>query len=417
MSPSTSGKHIAVIGAGIIGVCSALGLQREGFRVTLIDQGEPGEGASFGNGAIIGDEAVVPVATPGMLWRVPGMLADPLGPLAIRWSYLPRLTPWLLRFMAASGTRRVEEISIALGGLMDGALAAYTPLLAQADAKDMIRRTGWVCVYESEAGFRRYQPMLELQRRRGVPLEVLEPEALRQLEPSLAPIFTQAVLYPEVGHSVNSFRMVQVLAGTFQRNGGALHRAAVRGFDIGPAGPRAVQTEAGPVPCDGVVVAAGAWSKPLAAELGARVPLETERGYHVQFPEPGIAPRLPVYSTERAFVATPLEVGLRCAGTVELGGLQAPPNWARAEALARHARRWFPDLRTEGATRWMGFRPSMPDSLPVIGRSPRFSNVFLAFGHGHCGMILGARTGALVAALAADRDPGLDMTPYRADRF
>jgi len=345
------------------------------------------------------------------------MLADPLGPLAIRWSYLPRLTPWLLRFMAAGGTRRVEEISIALGGLMEGALAAYTPLLAQADAKDMIRRTGWACVYESEAGFRRYQPMLELQRRRSVPFEVLEPEALRQLEPSLAPIFTQAVLYPEVGHSVNSFRMVQVLAGTFQKNGGALHRAAVHGFDIGPEGPRAVLTEAGPVPCDGVVVAAGAWSKPLAAELGAPVPLETERGYHVQFPEPGIAPRLPIYSVERAFVATPLELGLRCAGTVELGGLQAPPNWARAEAIARHARRWFPDLRTEGATRWMGFRPSMPDSLPVIGRSPRFSNVFLAFGHGHCGMILGARTGALVAALAAGRDPGLDMTPYRADRF
>lgn len=417
MSSSSDVRHFAVIGAGIVGVCSALSLQREGFRVTLIDRNGPGEGASFGNGAIFGEEAVVPVATPGVLWRVPGMLADPLGPLAIRWSYLPRLTPWLLRFMAASGTRRVEDISIALGALMEGALAAYTPLLAQADATDMIRRTGWVSVYESEAGFRRYRPMLELQRRRGVSLEVLEPEALRQLEPSLAPIFARAVLYPEVGYSVNTLRMVQVLAGAFQKNGGTLHRATVRGFDIGPQGPRSVQTESGPVPCDAVVVAAGAWSKPLAAQLGVSVPLETERGYHVQFPEPVIAPRLPVFSTERAFVATPLEIGLRCAGTVELGGLEAPPNWARAEILARHARRWFPGLRTEGATRWMGFRPSMPDSLPIIGRSPRFSNVILAFGHGHCGMILGARSGALVAALAADRDPGLDMIPYRADRF
>jgi glycine/D-amino acid oxidase-like deaminating enzyme len=259
--------------------------------------------------------------------------------------------------------------------------------------------------------------MLELQRRRGVALEVLEPEALRQLEPSLAPIFTRAVLYPEVGHSVNSLRMVQVLAGAFQTNGGQVRRATVHGFDIGPQGPRAVQTDAGPVPCDALVVAAGAWSKPLAAQLGASVPLDTERGYHVQFPEPGVSPRLPVFSTERAFVATPLEVGLRCAGTVELGGLKAPPNWARAEVLTHHARRWFPKLQSEGATRWMGFRPSMPDSLPVIGRTPRFSNAFLAFGHGHCGMILGARTGALVAALAAGRDPGLDMKPYRADRF
>ena len=410
-------RHIAVIGAGIVGVCSALSLQREGFRVTLIDRGEPGEGASFGNAAIIGDDSVVPVATPGMFWRVPGMLADPMGPLAIRWSYMPRLAPWLIRFLAASSTRRVEEISIALAALSEGALAAYTPLLAQADAKDMIRRTGWVNVYESEAGFRRYAPILELQRRRGVSFEVLKPEALRQLEPSLAPIFVRAVLYPEVGHSVNSFRMVQALAGSFQKNGGTLHRAEVRGFEIGPDGPRAVRTGAGPLACDGVVLAAGAWSKSLAAELGAPVPLETERGYHVQFPESGIALRLPICFSERAFVATSLEVGLRCAGTVELGGLEAPPNWARAEILGKHAQRGFPGLCTEGKSRWMGFRPSMPDSLPVIGRSPRFSNVILAFGHGHCGMIFGARTGALVAALAADKDPGLDMAPYRADRF
>jgi len=417
MSPSTAVKHIAVIGAGVIGVCSALSLQREGFRVTLIDRGGAGEGASFGNGAIIGDEAVVPVGIPGMLWKVPGMLADPLGPLAIRWSYLPRLAPWLMRFAAASGARRVEEISIALAALMDGCLDAYAPLLEQADAKDMIRRTGWVCVYESEAGFRAYAPMLEVQRRRGVRFEVLEAAALRELEPSLAPIFARAVLYPDVGYTINSHRMVQVLAAAMRTNGGAVRRTEVTGFDIGPQGPRAVLTYAGPVPCDAVLIAAGAWSKRLAAQLGASVPLETERGYHVQFPEPGVTPRLPVYSTERAFVATTLEPGLRIAGTVELGGLQAPPNWERAEVLANHARRWFPGLRTGGKTRWMGFRPSMPDSLPVIGRSPRFSNVFLAFGHGHCGMMLGARTGALVADLAAGRDPGIDMTPYRPDRF
>jgi len=412
-----SGSHVAVVGAGIVGVCSALYLQRAGFRVTVIDRDAPGEGASFGNGAIIGEEAVVPVATPGILWKVPGMLADPLGPLAIRWSYLPRLAPWLLRFLAASRPRRVEEISIALAALMDGAIGAYLPLLEQASAQDMFRRTGWVCVYESEAAFRRDAPVHALQHRRGVPFEVLEPAALRQLEPALAPLFARAVFYPEVGHTVNSLRLVQVLAAAFGRAGGTLLRQAVHGFEIGPAGPRAVLTEAGPVPCEAVVIAAGAWSKPLAAQLGAPVPLDTERGYHVQFPEPGVAPRLPVYSTERAFVATPLELGLRCAGTVELGGLRAPPNWARAEALAGHARRWFPGLRGEGMSRWMGFRPSLPDSLPVIGRSPRFSNVFLAFGHGHCGMILGARSGALVADLVAGRDPGIDLSPYRADRF
>jgi len=165
------------------------------------------------------------------------------------------------------------------------------------------------------------------------------------------------------------------------------------------------------------VIAAGAWSKRLAAELGSNPPLETERGYHVQFPEPGVLPRMPIYSTERAFVAAPLEVGLRIAGTVELGGLDADPNWDRAEVLRGHARRWFPGLQEAGATRWMGFRPSMPDSLPVIGRSPRFSNAIFAFGHGHCGMMMGARTGEIVASLLAERDPGLDMTPYRVTRF
>ncbi|MFQ5468500.1 MAG: NAD(P)/FAD-dependent oxidoreductase, partial [Kiloniellaceae bacterium] len=233
----------------------------------------------------------------------------------------------------------------------------------------------------------------------------------------LGPIFEHGVLYPDVGHAVNSQRLVQVLLATAERLGGRLVRAEARGFDMGPEGPRAVLTDGQPIPCDAVVVAAGAWSKDLAAALGAPVPLDTERGYHVQFPNPGVAPRMPIYSTERGMVATPLELGLRMAGTVELGGLEAPENWARAEVLARNAKRWFPDLQDRGRTRWMGFRPSMPDSLPVIGRSPRHANAILAFGHGHCGMMMGARTGKLVAALIAGRDPGIDMAPYRPDRF
>ena len=171
------------------------------------------------------------------------------------------------------------------------------------------------------------------------------------------------------------------------------------------------------MPCDATVIAAGAWSKHLAAQLGSRPPLDTERGYHLHLPAPGVMPRLPVYSTERAFVCTPLETGLRVAGTVELGGLDAPPDWRRAEVLGHHARRWLPGLEAEGARRWMGFRPSMPDSLPVISASPRHANAFFAFGHGHCGLGLAARTAALIADLAAGRKPAIDMAPYRVDRF
>jgi D-amino-acid dehydrogenase len=418
MNNGTENKsHVAVIGAGIIGVCSALFLRRDGYEVTLIDRQGPGEGASFGNGSVIGEDQVLPVATPGILGRVPKMLFDPLGPLAVRWGYLPNIAPWLLRFVRASSPARVERISIALDALLDGAIDAYMPLLDMAGARDMIRRSGWVGPYETEAGFRRFEPMLAVLRRRGVNFEVLTAEELRQLEPNLAPIFARGIFYPDVSYSVNNFRMVQVLAEAFQRAGGRWQEAEVTGFEIGPEGPRALRTAAGSLPVDRVVVAAGAWSKKLTAQLGSRPPLETERGYHLTIPEPGVMPRMPVYSTERGIVTTPLETGLRVAGTVELGGLDADPNWARAEVLRHHAKRWYPGLNDAGASRWMGFRPSMPDSLPVIGHCPRFGNVVFAFGHGHCGLAMGAATGWLVADLTAGREPAIDMSPYRADRF
>ena len=408
---------VVVVGAGIVGVCCALYLLRDGHPVVLLDRGAPGEGTSFGNGSIITEEAVVPVQTPGVALKVPGMLADPLGPLAIRWSYLPRLAPWLLQFIRASGPQRVEEISIALGQLLEGSIKAYEPLLDVAGIHDMIRRSGWVSVYETEAGFRSYEPMLELQRRRGVNFEVLPAEELKQLEPSLAPIFCRGVFYPDVAYTVNNFRFVQELAAAFVRLGGEIRRRTVVGFEESERMVRSVLTAEGPITCSGAVIAAGAWSRPLAAMLGSRPPLDTERGYHLTLPHAATDLRLPVYSTERGFVCTPLENGLRVAGTVELGGLAAEPNWQRAEVLYKNASRWFPGLDRRDESRWMGYRPSMPDSVPVIGPSPRHRNAFFAFGHGHCGLSLAARTGDLVSTLFAGRDPGIDMTPYRADRF
>jgi D-amino-acid dehydrogenase len=410
-------KTVVVIGAGAVGVCSALYLQRDGHRVILIDREGPGEGASFGNAAVIGEEAVVPVATPGIVWKVPGMLTDPLGPLAIRWSYLPHLAPWLLRFVAASRKQEVERISSALASLMKDNLAAYRPLIESAGEPDIIRRTGWLCPYETAAGLESYRPMLDLQRRRGVELQEIPAEEIRQLEPTLGGRFHRAIYYPNVGFAANNYRLVLLLAETFQREGGELRQAEVRDFDLGEEGPRAVLTADGPISCDHVVVAAGAWSKSLAAKLGSRVPLDTERGYHVHLPNPGITPRVAMYSTEKGFAITPLEDGLRAAGTVELGGLKAPPNWRRAEVLHKHLKTWFPEVNDEGARRWMGFRPSMPDSLPVISRAPKHPKAVFAFGHGHCGLMMGARTGRLVADLVAGRDPDVDISPFRADRF
>ena len=320
-------KHVIVIGAGIVGVCVALGLRREGYAVTLVDRQGPGEGTSFGNAAVISPDIVVPMTSPGILRQVPGMLRDPLGPLRIRWRHLPRLAPYLLRVLAASRRSRIESTSAAMAALARGAVDAYSPLAKMAGAEDMIRRTGRINVYESEEEFRASQWKLELERRRGLRFEVLDAAELRQLEPSLAPIFPRAVFYPNTAHSVNNFRFVQVLAGALKRHGGRSLRAEVRGFELAASGEvAAVHTDAGRESCDAVVVAAGAWSKPLARRLGANPPLETERGYHLTIGDPGVMPRIPFGSNRRGFQCTPLEHGLRIAGTVELADLESPPD-------------------------------------------------------------------------------------------
>ena len=417
MPPEPKPRHFAVIGAGIIGVSTALYLQRDGHRVTLIDYRGPGEGTSFGNAAIIAGASCEPVAMPGILGRVPGMLLDPLGPLAIRWGYLPKLAPWLMAFVAASRPDRVEKFSIALRELSLRCVDAFKPLTDDAGLSDMIRHTGWLSVYKTEESFNHSRGEMELQRRRGVKFELMGGEEIRQLEPSLAPVFAKAVFFPEHSMTVNNFRLVQALAQDFTSRGGALLRETVTDIEIGASGPKAVLTDKARHEVDAVVLAAGAWSKRLAKRLGHRVLLETERGYHVTLPDPGVELRLPIHVGDHGFVMTPLEQGLRFAGTVELGGLAAAPNWGRARVLLEHGRKLLPGLRDAGKTEWMGFRPSVPDSVPVISASPRLPNAYFAFGHGHLGLSFGAITGRMIADLAAGRDPGLDMTPYQVDRW
>jgi len=412
-----SQQHIAVIGAGIVGVSAALHLQRDGNRVTLIDERNPGEGTSKGNAAVLAVDSCAPVATPGVLWDVPKYLMDPLGPLAIRWSYLPKIAPWLMRFIAASKPERVEEISIALRSILVRATDVHRDLARAIGEASILRETGWLGVFESDKKFASYQWDLDLQKRRGVEFKVMAQEEIRQFEPALQPIFRHAVYYPENSYVLDNFRLVREIASLFAQNGGAIVKQRVTGFDFGQQGPNAVKTETGSIACDGVVVAAGAWSKQLSAMLGHKVPLDTERGYHVTLPNAQKMPRMPLYSGDHSFAVTPLEVGLRFAGTVELGGLDAPPNYDRAEILMKHGRRMFGDLNEEGRSNWMGFRPSMPDSLPVISRGRRYANTWFAYGHGHLGLTLGPITGKVIADLVAGRDADFDLKPFRIDRF
>ncbi|MES1150404.1 MAG: FAD-binding oxidoreductase, partial [Dongia sp.] len=324
---------------------------------------------------------------------------------------------WLMRFVAASKPERVEEISIALRSILIRATAVHRDLAQAIGEATMLRETGWLGVFESEAKFQSYQWDLDLQKRRGVEYRVMAQEEIRQFEPSLQPIFRHAVYYPENSYVLDNFRLVREVAALFAKNGGTIAKARVTGFELAASGPTAVKTETGRIACDGVVVAAGAWSKRLTAMLGHKVPLDTERGYHVTLPQPGKMPRMPLYSGDHSFAVTPLEIGLRFAGTVELGGLDLPPNYARAEILMKHGRRMFGDLDEKGRSDWMGFRPSMPDSLPVIGRGKRYANTYFAYGHGHLGLTLGPITGKLIADLVAGRDSGVDLTPFRIDRF
>jgi D-amino-acid dehydrogenase len=411
-------RRIAVVGAGIIGVATAWALCREGYAVTVIDELAPGESTSFGNAGAISPGSVLPLGHPGMMLEVPRYLLDPLGPLTVRWRHLPRLAPWLARLLRASTPAAYRRLTAELATLIPHTLAAYEPLLEETRLGHLVRRDGMLWAYSSRERLDKARREFEIKRRYGIRVEEIGSEAMRQFEPALAPALSHGIYLPDVGRVLDPGGLVKGIAAHVAERGARLRRAKVFGFDIGPEGPRAVRTEAGEIPADAVVIAAGAWSHRLAAMLGSPgVPLETERGYHVTIPVPGVAPRHMVMSTDGKFLATPMAMGLRLAGTVELASLEAEPDWRRADILLDHAKAMFPGIDVAGASRWMGRRPSLPDSKPVIGRSPRFANVFYGFGHGHLGLTGGALTGRLIADLVAGRTPSIDLGPFRIDRF
>lgn len=410
-------RRVVVIGAGIVGTACACWLARDGHDVTLVDRLAPGEATSFGNAGAISPGSVEPLGTPGMLWQVPGWLLDPLGPLTVRWRHLPRLLPFLAGLIRASSPARVARIAADLATYLPAALDAYQPLLADAGLGHLVRRDGMLWVFPSDRASAKGQAGIALRQRHGVAMTDVPETEIRQMEPALAPHYRHAVLLPDVGRVLDPGALVKGLADHLARRGGVIRRATVRGFELGPEGARAVITDAGPLPADAVIVATGAWSGALAGQLGSRVPLETERGYHVTIPNPGVAPRRMIQPYGEGFLATPMAMGLRIAGTVELASLDAAPDWRRADVLLAKARRMFPGLDTSDATRWMGHRPSLPDSKPVIGRSPVHCNVVYAFGHGHLGLTGAATTGRHVADLVAGRPPAIDLGPFAIDRF
>ena len=410
-------KKITIIGAGIVGVATASYLKRDGHDVTIVDMRPPGEYCSFGNAGILSPGSCVPLATPGIHWKVPGYLADPMGPLMIRWGYLPKAAPWLMRFLAASRASRVETIADALRPLLKQTFDAYEPLVQHAGVSDLIRRTGYVVAYEKRASYVGDSIAWKLRRDRGVAVEEIDNAGIKALVPQLSGEYEIGLYLPEQGYVANPERLTKALAAQFQRDGGVILQREVRDIEVGPDGPRALVTDAGRIPVETLVICAGSHSNEFSAKLGDRVPLEAERGYHVTYSDPRYTLPMPIFMPEFKFFVTPMEMGLRIAGQTEFAGIHAEPNYARADILDKHMRRIFPGISPADATKWMGRRPSMPDSLPVIGRASRFGNVYYAFGHGHVGLCSGAPTGRIVADLVAGRQPNVDVTPYRPDRF
>lgn len=415
------GKSIGVVGAGIVGVCTALMLQRRGFKVTIIDPNSPGEGASFGNAGCFNASSIVPMSMPGMMTSVPKWLLSPMGPLSIRFSYLPTITPWLIRFLMAGRPNKVKEQAKALRSLLKTTVPLITSLAEEAGAGHLIRREGHLIVYRSESEFTKDRGGWELRRLNGVKTRILDAAALRDFDPNLSHTFTKAILMEENGHTINPQGLVTQLFRRVIANEGEFVSARVIGFETEGAVLKGITTTNGAIAVDAAVIAAGAHSKSLAASLGDNVPLDTERGYHIVIENPSVTPRIPTSDASGKFIATPMEMGLRVAGTVEFAGLTAAPNWKRAQVLYTHARNLLPGLppaaSEESYTKWMGFRPSIPDSLPVIGRASRIPDVIYAFGHGHVGMTGAPMTATLVSELLAGEKTSIDITPFAPTRF
>lgn len=408
---------ITIVGAGLVGLASAHALAAEGHRVTVIDREGPAAGASQGNAGWLAHTDIDPIASPKMLRRVPRFLLDPLGPLAIRPSYLISILPWLARLVWASRPENLARSVEALVSLQKLAMPAWTSLSGELGLGKLIHRRGGLFVFDDEAAFVRAKAHFQKQRALGIACDLLDAAQVRQMEPALTDRVVAAAFFPDAAHVSDPREVTQALFDAAMARDIHFEKAEIRAVEPGP--PVRLVTRSGDVlTADRVVVAAGAWSRPLAASLGDDVPLDTERGYNVSFPGvTGLLSR-PVSFDGQGFVATPLDSGLRIGGAVELGGLSLPPNHARTRALYEKATRFLRDVPPfESGSTWMGFRPSIPDSLPVIGRARTSADVIYAFGHGHYGLTQSAATGSLVADLIAGRTPPIDLARFSPQRF
>jgi D-amino-acid dehydrogenase len=419
--PEQLRRSVIVVGAGFVGLSSALWLQRYGHSVVVVDENPPLEGTdyrracSYGNAGCIALNACLPVAGPGIVRQLPRMLADRTSPLSISWRDLPELLPWMVHFLRASSAASAERATSILGQLIRLAESGHALLMAECGIAALKRPAGTLHLFHDDNTFQSALPGVRRREKEGVRFELLDAAAIREREPNLAPCYHRGVLYHD-SYSIDDPHAYAVgLGKAFIARGGRFVTGNARDLVRRNEGME-IAVDGDSYASDRLVIAAGAWSARLAAMVGDHVPLDTERGYHVLFPGGEKLLSTPSMYPEHGFYMTPLSEGLRAAGTVELGGLDRPLRPGRCAVIAQKTRRFLPGLG-EHTREWRGFRPSMPDSLPVIGASPHDPRVVYAFGHGHVGLTLAGITGRIVADIISGRQAPVDITPLRPDRF
>jgi D-hydroxyproline dehydrogenase len=411
-----SKSSIVVIGAGIQGVCIAINLIKKGFNVTLMDREEPGsESASYGNAGHFSPYASVPINRPDILADIPSMLLNSTGPLALKWNYVPKMIPWFLKFIKNCSKEKMMHTAKYMHQILDLALPAYDDLFKDIDVSELVENKG-IIYFWTNKDLRSRELEIKIRNELGVKQQLLTPHEIHDLEPHIKKIYHGGVLYSEAKHARNPKKILLKLFDFFIEKGGKFKKQNVESISFTNDDKPILKTDLKIYNFDKAVIACGAFSKKLTDQLEEKIPLDTERGYHVHFKGYDHLLSRPVIFLNRGFGITPMEQGLRVVGTVEFGGLNNPPSKKRIMNLVNNAKYLFPELK-EHQDEWLGFRPTLPDFLPVLGPSKKYKNLFYSFGHHHLGWTLGAISGKIISSMIAGENTNLDLSPYESQRF
>jgi len=406
-----------VIGAGIVGSACAWHLRRRGADVTLIDSEEPGQSTSFGNAGCLSPTSIFPFSYPGAIRQVPGWLLDPLGPMRIRWSDGLGLVPWFWRFWRAGNANRVDEIASAQKQLMASVISDFDEILRETGSESLRASEGLILLYGNQAEFAAASRDYELKRRFGIPFQRLTASELKAMEPDIQLGEGIAVLDPAWQHLLSPGDVTGNIAESAFANGCHWMQDRVSSVESTTAGVSVDTVSGNHLEGDFLVMATGVWTNELLSQLGRRVPMMAKRGYHSMLGQPNVSMSHPIMIAHEYVVITPMRDGLRVAGTAEFARVDAPPDYRRAKVLLKHTQRFLPDLAGSEVTEWMGQRPMMPDSIPVLGKLPGHERVLCAFGHGHYGLTQGPTTGRIVSDLVFGQQTHVDLGPFSINRF